>query len=168
MNNFELEHCLLTNKKTVKIFRGVYSANKLADIKTIKNGYYIANTAPNTSKGIHWVGFFINSNCVEIFDTSGLLFVHNKYFKRFIKKCNREVVTNKFIVQNPHSNICGQYCVVFALYKARGISFCTFLNLFNETNLSKNDRIVLSIFKNNFVNTQCFQYSTNLYKCIQK
>lgn len=166
MNNLELEHCLLTNKKTSKIFIGVYPANKLLDIN-IKNGFYIANTSPDTSKGVHWVSFFINSNCVEVFDTSGILFLKNKYFRKFLNKCNRKFIINKNMIQSPQSNVCGQYCVVFALYKACGKSLCTFLKLFSESDLNQNDKLVLNIFQNNFITPKCYQYSKNLYKCIQ-
>lgn len=165
MNNLELEHCLLTNKKTRKIFNGVYPSNKLVDVN-IKNGLYIANTSPDTSKGVHWVAFFISPKCLEVFDTSGTLVLRNKYFKKFIIKCNRKLIINECMVQSPNSNICGQYCIVFALHKANGKNLHSFLKLFSRVDLNKNDNLVLKIFKNNFVTPHCYQYSKNLYKCV--
>lgn len=165
MNNLELEHCLTTNKLTKKIFKGVYPANKLLDLR-IGNGFYIANTSPESSKGLHWVGFSITPKCVEVFDSSGMLFLENKYFKKFIRKCKRKFIFNKKMIQNPNSNICGQYCLAFALYKAKGKDLCNFLKMFNESNLAQNDQIVLSIFYKNFTNPRCYQHSKNLYLCI--
>lgn len=164
MNNLELEHCLVTNKLTKKLFKGVYPANKLLNIK-IKSGFYIANTSPESSKGLHWVCFSVKPKCIEVFDSSGVLFYKNKYFKKFVNKCNRKVIFNKQMIQHNKSNICGQYCVVFALFVAKGWDLCKFLKLFSVSNLQQNDQIILNIFNKNFNMPICYQQSKNLFLC---
>lgn len=155
----------MTNKYTNRISRGVYSANKLLKRK-ITNGFYIANTSPDSSKGVHWCAFSVSPKCLEVFDSSGILFQRNKYFKKFVQKCNRKLIFNTNMIQSPKSNLCGQYCLVFALYKARGKSLCNFLQLFNQSNLNKNDRIISSIFLKNFRNPTCYQISKILSLCV--
>lgn len=166
MNNFELEHCLKTNKITRKNFRGVFPANQLSNLKTIRNGLYIANTSPEHIKGLHWVAFYKDSKCVQVFDTSGMLAQKNKYFKQFLSKCNRKYIINNKMIQNPKSNICGQYCLVFGLYAVKGKSLCDFLKMFSESNLIENDKLILRLFYKNFKKPVCQQYNQNLYLCI--
>lgn len=110
----------------------MYPANKLLDLR-IGNGFYIANTSPESSKGVHWVAFSINPKCVEVFDSSGMLFLKNKYFKKFIHKCNRKFIFNKKMKKN----------------------LCNFLKMFNESNLVQNDQLVVSIFYKNFTTPHC-------------
>lgn len=166
MNNFQITHCLTTNKLIQKKFHGVYAANHLANIK-INNGICIANTAHSSSKGEHWVCFYINNNFIEVFDSSGTFFLKNKYFKKFIKLNgkNKTLKYNSCIIQHPKSNICGYYCCMFALFKSQNKSFDTFMKLFTKTNLLLNDKKIEMLFKKYFKLPICNQTNKKLYVC---
>lgn len=167
MNNIELEHCLKTNKFTKKIFCGIYPANVLAKLQNIKKGFYIANTSPETSDSGHWIGLNVSKFTIEVFDSSGILFFKNKYFKQFMKNnANHGVVCNINMIQDPKSNICGYYCLVFALFRAQKKKFFNFINMFDKTNLKYNDELIIKLFDKNFPKPICRQRSKNLYMCI--
>lgn len=169
MNNIELEHCLKTNKFTKKNFRGVYPANVLAKLQNIKKGFYIANTSPETSDFGHWIGLYITKLKIEVFDSSGILFFKNKYFKQFMKNnASHGLICNKNMIQDPKSNVCGYYCLVFALFRAQKKKFFHFVNMFHKSNLKYNDELIIKLFNKNFSKPICCQRSKNLYMCMLK
>jgi hypothetical protein len=166
MNNFQLEHCLTTNNSTQKVFKGVYTADHLSKV-FLNNGVCIANTATSSSTGEHWVCFYINNNTIEVFDSSGKLFLENKYFKKFIQNNLRrkKLKYNACMIQHPKSNVCGLYCCVFALYKSRYKSFEAFINLFSKKDFKNNDQKIVKLFRKYFKIPICTQTSKHLYLC---
>lgn len=167
MNNIELEHCLKTNNFTKKIFCGVYPANVFGKLRKIKKGFYIANTAPESLDFGHWVGFNVKKSTIEVFDSSAILFLKNKYFKKFVKNnVGYRFIYNKNMIQDPKSDVCGYYCLIFALYRAQNKSFFNFVNIFDKTDLKKNDYLITKLFNKNFSKPICHQRSKNMYLCI--
>lgn len=158
MNTFQIETCLKNNRDTEKIFCGVYAADKIPSVHQIKKPLLIVNTDSSHHSGTHWIVFFIRkkdarNTQIEIFDSSGeIKMMKNKYFKRYfqINFPLQHIKINTNCVQSYTSNLCGIYCIVFALYKARKKSFDYFLKLFHPKNLRENDRKVVKIFKKYF------------------
>lgn len=177
MNTFELESLLKNNLFTRKVFEGVYAADIIPDRKHIKKPLIIVNTHPKNMKGEHWLAFYVSRNKLEIFDSSGSLQNRkNVFLKKYLKKNFSGVLIefNTGYIQSFDSNICGIYCAVFGLYRARKKSFKSFLNLFDSSNLVKNDAKVMKIFKKNFrypdekklsPSEQCLQISKTLSLC---
>lgn len=167
MNNIELEHCLRTNELTKTFFRGIFPANVLVKLQNIKKGYYIANTSPDTSDFGHWIGLNVTKSTIEVFDSSGILFFKNRYFKQFVKNNeSRRLICNKNMIQDPKSNICGYYCLIFALFRAQKKKFYKFVNMFNRSNLKYNDELIIKLFNKHFSFPICYQRSKNLYMCM--
>lgn len=177
MNTQQIEYCLSKNPHTYKIFQGVYPADLLPTINKIKKPLLIANTKSSKHVGEHWVAFFVDKRkkVLEIFDSSGKTTIHNnKHFASYFKKnfSGMQVKYSTLCIQHFLSNICGVYCLVYALYKSKNISLEKFLQLFT-LNSQENDKKVLNIFENNFrkyydyfnKNNKCIQISKNLYLC---
>lgn len=169
MNSLEITCCLKTNVYTKNMFKGVYSADEFAKLK-INSGICIVNSDVASQPGHHWICIFLDKNIVELFDSSGKIIFPKKYLQTFLKtnvNKNAEINFNNKMIQSPESNLCGQYCCIFALYKAKKKSFDSFLNMFHNKNLIENDNLVVKLFNNNFVNlhVNCFQICNQLKNC---
>lgn len=178
MDTFQIENYLSSNTHTKKIFDTVVPIDKLPNVKQMKKQLLIANTDESWKNGSHWFSVFCNKKKtnVEIFDSSGLFVSqNNRYLLDFLNKNfpGKLVKFNLNAIQNPFSNLCGIYCLVYALYKSRGKSLTQFLKLFHHDNLKANDKKVIRIFKRNFkarhfrrkIGDMCFQINKNLYLC---
>lgn len=178
MNTQQIEHCLTKNPYTKKIINGVYAADLLPSLDKIVKPLLIANTRESSHEGEHWISFFVNEKrrLLEIFDSSGQLTPNNnKHFSVYLSKNFKgmRVKYNTRCVQHLFSNICGVYCIVYALYRAKNVSFEKFLQMFDLKDTYGNDKKVMSIFKKHFNScygklenkNECKQISQNLYLC---
>lgn len=177
MNTHEIEYCLTKNPLTYKIFEAVCPADMIPPINAIKKPLLIVNTDSSAHEGEHWVAFFLDqqNKVIEIFDSSGKTTANsNKYFSSYFKKnlTGMRIKYNSTCIQHHLSNLCGVYCLVYALYKAKGVSLDKFLQLFTS-DLEANDKKVLCIFEKTFrkhydyfnSKNKCVQISKNLYMC---
>lgn len=150
----------------------VYSADEFSQLKVI-NGICVVNNDISTQPGQHWLCIYMNKNTIELFDSSGKMLFPKIFLKKFLDNNvnkNIKIKFNNQMIQNPDSNLCGQYCCLFALAKAKKKSFEAFLKMFDKNNSIKNDKLVVKLFKNNFMNlhTNCLQVCSNLQDCIIK
>lgn len=140
---------------------GVFASNRLPTL--IKTPcIVIANTDPDYKPGEHWCAFFITSDRYgEYFDSFGLppATAHLKFMRS-----NCKVWTyNKKIIQSGNSSICGNYCLIYLLFKIYGYKMSHFLKIFNN-NRELNDTLLMHLYneliekKNNFANKK-----TNLF-----
>lgn len=131
------------------IFCGVYPIN-LLPTKLVKPCLFIVNTDQSNLPGQHWFTIHINekSNCF-IFDSFGKI-PQNNYLYKFLKYNCTKIYYNSKLLQNVFSPFCGQYCVVFVAFIARGYKYEDFFNLFSNNTLYNDDLInnlYLKIFK---------------------
>lgn len=154
MNTIELETCLRLNKFTKKFFKGVFAADQLpiSPLSPSCKSIIIANTAPSNHPGLHWTCFVVTPQKIEFFDSAGASYYKNKYFAKFIKRNseNKSISFNKLPIQSRHSNICGQYCALYAIFRAQCKSANFFISKFNNRSKIKNDKLALKIFNHNF------------------
>lgn len=169
MNTLELESCLKQNRYTRKSFIGVYAADELPTVPIKKQkAIIIANTATSNHPGLHWICFVFSRNKIEFFDSSGQSYNQNKYFKQFVKinKNNKRIIVNKKVYQSKFSDLCGQYCLLYALFRSKFSSQHYFVKRFNKRNKVKNDKLVLKLYSKHF--KHCIVSNTQLNnKCIQ-
>ena len=91
---------------------------------------YIVNSDLSSQKGHHWLAFYFDKNKNGYFFDSygnspqryGQVFV-NFLFQNAIK-----YQYNSSKLQNDHSDVCGQYCVLFLMLKAREHSMSYIIN----------------------------------------
>lgn len=162
MNTVELMKAMNTNKSTKKTFKGVFPADKLPR-KVKRPAMIISNTDDSTKPGTHWVGFYfpIKGN-IEYFDSIGELPLSLHHLK-FLQKNGQNFIHNNKRLQGYFSSVCGNYCVMYLLHRAKKKSYKSFIKQFSN-NLVNNDEKVIKMYKSNFKSTQS---GANSEMCIQ-
>lgn len=152
MDTLQIALCLKKNKHTRKIFRGVFPLDRLSTFEMKIPSLVVVNTAISSQPGKHWVAIYLpkSKRTIEFFDSYGR-FLQNKYFNTFYKKnIQSKAIFNKKIIQSAFSNVCGQYCCVYAVYRARKLSLNKFVGLFSPIHLIENDRKIVDLFHKYF------------------
>ena len=128
---------------------GCYSCNKLPSIKIVKKPVYIiVNTDTDDGEGEHWVSLILYKKKCLYFDSFGVKII-NKYIIDWLLKLKyKNYIYSNVVIQPFYSDLCGLYvsCFILVIYKKYGYNY--FLNLFNEYDLSVNDKIIFVILNN--------------------
>jgi hypothetical protein len=120
-------HKVLT--KHVKYFQGVYPINLLTST-IIKSPLIVVNLDKHYMPGSHWVGVcFSDSGYAEYFDSFGLPAF--KYeIMAYIQRYSISWTFIRHRLQGVTSNVCGHYCCLHALHRAKGQSMTSFVSMF--------------------------------------
>lgn len=123
LNSVQLCHALNENINTRQIFNRILSADELQQINVQnKNPLYVINTDPSHLPGKHWICFFVENNCIEIFDSLGnTLDYYNIDLPYFLCKYTIRYVFHSRI-QPVNTSICGYYCLYYSLLKSENCS----------------------------------------------
>jgi len=145
MNTRQLSRILSSERQ----FCGVYACDELP--KKISDRFpcaFIANTDDKNSPGKHWCAFFFPTrNRCEFLDSYGRAPALHSSFNHFLRNCTH-IMYNSFQLQQPLSDVCGQFCVFFLYHRMHGMSYNRILLSFNPNNPPYNDNLV-----NDFVET---------------
>lgn len=137
MNEIEIDNFMLSDPYICNVYRGIFSAD---EIQNIVPGIYVFNTDPAFLPGTHWVALSLdNSKIVNYFDSFG-----NKPFSQLETAIRNSGLSYRFgdnQLQSNYSDVCGDYCILFAFFMSRGYSLDYFLRLFSM-NTSVNDVMV--------------------------
>ena len=117
-------------------------------LKKIKDGAYVINLDKYADVGTHWIALFCNKNTVIYFDSFSVEHVPEEV-KEFIE--NKNIKANIFRVQENDSLMCGYFCIGFIDFVLAGKNLTDYTNLFSPHNLKKEDHIILSYFKNEWM-----------------
>lgn len=167
MNTTEIIHALSTNKCTKKYFRGCFAADKLP-IKFKKPAFFVVNTQESHLPGSHWVSIFVDTNKTgEFFDSLGGPPTINHHIKFIKKHCKKKCIYNDIPIQGPFSIKCGQFSILYLLYKVRCKTINYFLNFFSRHDFEFNDRIIDEMFNVNFSPISFIQASKYKVDCNQ-
>lgn len=154
MNTIEIRYFLKKHKKTKKYFDDVYPADYLLKTRIKKNAtkIIIANFSPSNSIGTHWIAIRVSPTSIEFFDTAGDRSLReNPYFQAFVEKNKRpKIVYNTRVIQG-NSDLCGEYTILYTLFRSTGHSFVRFLREFTFKKKELNDRKALYLFSRNFL-----------------
>jgi hypothetical protein len=114
----------------------------------------ISNTDPSWLPGKHWVSFYFpKKGSAEFFDSFGHPpEFYSDHFVSFLQlnSSNNAYMFNRWQIQNSHSNVCGLYCVLFALSKFQNQPFISFLDTFNPVHLQQNDYTSVHLIESTF------------------
>ena len=138
LTNFEIQKYYQNEPR----FNGIFSRNSLP--KKIKDGAYVTNLDEYADVGTHWIALFCNRNEIAYFDSFGVEHVPEE-IKEFIG--NKNIKANIFRVQANNSVMCGYFCIGFIDFMLAGKKLTDFTSLFSPYDFEKNDRIILSCFK---------------------
>lgn len=156
MNTREIEYFLSTNEKISKISHGVYAADMLPKQKIEKlPQIFVVNTCSSEVKDFtncHWICLHLKPYAIEYFDSSGhLSFLTNEHIAKFVLAQEKKIIFNCQQVQDISSNKCGYFCLAFLNYVGFHVDFATFIETFNRKNLKLNDKIVMNLFKDAYI-----------------
>lgn len=107
------------------------------------------NTGDSSSKGIHWVSYYVFQNENEE--------IVSDYFDSYSLKPTAYKISfpfpvstfNNYVLQSQSSNKCGFFCLLFAFYRTSvsPFSFEKFYKHFSR-NKTKNDSVVIEFYRN--------------------
>ena len=140
LTNFEIQRYYQNESR----FNGVYSRDNPPD--KIKDEAYVISLDEYANIGTHWIVLYALNNDTVYFDSFGVEHIP-KEIKRFLG--NKNITTITFRVQTCNSVMCGyRFCIEFIDHVLAGKTLIDYTSLFLPHNFKKNDKIILSYFKN--------------------
>ena len=139
----EIYELISRNKKALKVFHGVFSADQIPKLPLGK--CIIVNCCTADRLGIHWVSLYRKSNkIIELFDSTG-----NKprFYQDIVwPKC--EIIQyNVNRIQAKNTSSCGFFCMIYCYYKEQNLNLKNIISKFKLSNLIKNDIKVFKLSK---------------------
>ena len=145
MNTQELDSYMKTDPWIARYYGGVV-AKDLLPSTTMKPSFYIVNQDTSEKVGSHWIAMFLlDGHMSEYFDPLGK--EPDLDFKRYMTLQSQSYQFNEKRCQNYSSNLCGQYCLFYCYFRARGYSMTDILDMFNEKDLVYNDQMVYFFYE---------------------
>ena len=133
--------------KDYKNFIGYFSKDEIQLIENNKS--MIINLQNSNEPGSLWIALKRVNNTIFVFDSFGIGYIPIGIFKIYK---NYKIITNIYRIQDISSNLCGMFCVLFNLYDIKNKNnFIKFLTLFDSTDFSKNELILIIIYNENLL-----------------
>ena len=129
-----------------KKFNGIFFRKSLPE--KIKDGDYIINPDEYANVGIDWIALFCSRNEIVCFDSFSVEHVPEE-IKEF--NWNKNMKANIFRIQANDSVMCGCFCIGFIDFMLAGKKLTDFRNLLSPYDFEKNYDIVLSYFKDEWI-----------------
>lgn len=154
MNTWQLEEILKKDKYASGVFCGVKARDQFIQESPTFPAAYIVNTDNSTQPGTHWISVWLtHENTVEYFDSYG----NGPLFIDLAEKLNAlspHIKYNNFRLQGYTTTVCGHYCLLFCLLRARGFPFDTVINTFKPdmTNEGR-DHLIAEFVEDRYLNT---------------
>ena len=119
MNTEEIEKAICQDPSAEAIFAGVFARDQLP--RSIKYpAAMVWNTDPADQPGEHWVAAYFNEDGLgEYFDSYGL--APPLWFEQYMEKYSRQWTWNRVQLQDLWTSASGHFCVVYIIYRSRGI-----------------------------------------------
>ena len=154
MNENQLNWLCRRHIHTAPYFIKVCAVDTLPSIILKKTCFLICNADKSTEIGSHWLLIFLREGNIYPIWFDSLEKNPSEYnltFEEFLFNHGAKYIRNSFKYQSPTSDKCGQFCLYIADLLCRDISFPMSLNIFNKSDLSKNDNIVNYFFEHHFL-----------------
>ena len=147
MDVSQLKRYMLNDKAIRQCYGGVVPKNHLPILLRKKPLLYIVNTDASYEQGEHWTVIWFDKKTInEYFDPLGYAPKEQEIENYLIWHGNSYQYNNKRI-QGPFSNKCGQFCLFYCYYKARGWTMEEILHRFSDDNFLLNDIIVQTFYE---------------------
>ena len=130
--------------KHVEYFQGDYSIDlfPLTFIVIYLDKHYMP--------GSHWVALcFSDSGYAEYFDSNGLP-PYKLEIMSYLQNHSTSWTFNRHRLQGLTLNVCGHYCCLYALHRARGLSMTSFTSMFTPAHYRCNDIRAVRVFRAQF------------------
>ena len=112
----------------------------------MKPSIIVINLYKHYVLGSHWVAVCISdSGYSEYFDSYGLP-PYKLEIMAFLHRHSISWTFNRHRLQGFTSSVCGHYCCIYALHRARGQSMTSFVNMFVPARYTCNDKKTVRMF----------------------
>ena len=149
MNTVNIDDVLKNDPYAKRSFRGVFSLDEFVAYLTRSNvnkGIFVFNTQTSTKSGEHWICVIVEDNVIYYFDSFGRNPASYSYVAETLLLSNKIIEWNKYFFQNPATNVCGDYCTLFALLVSRGWHLQQYVNwLYSLGNSEERDHTIRRI-----------------------
>ena len=128
--------------KTYKCFKGVFPSDQMPYHYELPLNI-IVNTDPSYKPGQHWVGVSINREGVGYyFDSFGFPPTVPSIVE-YLNKKSKYWSFNQTKLQNAKSTTCGNYCVLFMIFRCNNLSPRKFISQFTENSVENDIKMRL-------------------------
>ena len=133
--------------KSYKCFKGVFPCDRVP-YKAKLPLNIIINTDPSNKPGTHWVCVSIDKNGRGFyFDSFGFPPITPQILKFIRIRSKNGWSYNKTQIQNINASTCGNYCVLYIIFRCNNMTNKQFLSVFGRRTV-ENDIKMRKIFKN--------------------
>ena len=144
------------DEKLKPYFKGTMGCDELPlQPERIEPQAYIVNTDPSNLPGQHWLGIWTENDTCEIMDSYGVPLTTFTDITPLLVWLNQwnHVRRNRQTIQSIRTASCGDYALVYLMFKARGHSLDDFLSHFSKTDYVGNDDVIGEVLEK-FVNNE--------------
>ena len=145
MNTIQI-NSLLT--KHVKYFQGVCPID-LLPATIIKPSIIVINLDKHYMPGSQWVAVCFSESGYEYFDPYGLS-LYRIEIMAYLQRHSISWTFNRQRLQGLTSHVCGHYCCIYALHRAKELSMTSFVNMFSPDRYNCNDIRDVRMFRAQF------------------
>ena len=118
----------------MEIFKGVLARDQLISMPNIQpRSLFICNLDNSDEPGSHWVAVLFTKSRVEYFDSYGLPPIFDD-LKFFLLRYGTKLSYNSIQLQGMDTTMYGNYCIIFALLRARNFSLPTIVSTLMSVN----------------------------------
>ena len=142
MNNHQIEGLLLRDGCVSSKFRGAIPYDLLPSKTTSFPSLYVVNSDSSDGRGKHWMCIYMEEEgkMPELFDSLARGVHHyDRKIEDFIIKHGPRYKTNVKRIQGQNSDVCADYCILYAYFRCRGVSMEKFLRMFSDEDFVAND-----------------------------
>ena len=152
MNTLQISSILKSNTWSSKIFIGVLPRDHFVRFNIIYPSLFVCNTDNSDQPGTHWVAaYFSKDQKCEYFDSYGIPPLFDDLRLKLLS-IDRDFVYNRSTLQGLNTDVCGVYCVVFAVMRAKGHTLNDIVTTFLlSKTCDERDRIMKYFMKSNFL-----------------
>ncbi len=137
MDTVQLQRIIENDVRTQRQFLGVFSADTLPTHMPARS-LAIVNCCKQHLPGIHWLAVSRGDNgTLEVFDSFGL----PPHVYNILLPLATVMSHNTCRIQSFDSEVCGQYCLYYCYFKARGYDINDIISIFSS-DYHNNDRYV--------------------------
>ena len=113
--------------------------------KKRKTRSIIINT--DSGRGEHWVAMVLTKGKCFYFDSFGLPIINTNMLNYVKNKKYKTVTYSNQCIQDFLSTSCGLFCIAFVMYVKNRKDYLSFLSIFKEEDLKRNDLVVKKLLK---------------------
>jgi len=135
MNTSHINSILSSDPYTRRVFKGVFPRDRFINhpIQNDEESLFVCNLDTSDENGSHWIVINKQGNNIFYFDSYGLPPLFDDLTQKLYNNC--ELITwNATRLQAFNSTVCGHYCIIYCLLKARGHPFDNIISMLHDNN----------------------------------